>query len=221
MEHFNGLTPAEAERLALLVEELGEAAQAIGKILRHGYESRNPLIMNGPTNRESLEKEMADVFVAARMLFAAGDLRRVACSENEERKASSVCQYLHHQGLDVIPDLDTEIVRLKEERDRLATDVERLRADAERYRWRPMRTAPKDGTAVLVLLDGSDIPRGVRWISSPKDPRATAQFSAPGWYMTWDSTRINDFEGPHYWMHCPEDPDDETMAADKAQREPR
>lgn len=33
-DHFNGLTPAEAERLALLLEELGEAQQAIGKILR-------------------------------------------------------------------------------------------------------------------------------------------------------------------------------------------
>jgi hypothetical protein len=38
--NFNGLAPAETERLALLLEELGEAQQAIGKILRHGYESQ-------------------------------------------------------------------------------------------------------------------------------------------------------------------------------------
>lgn len=43
IQHFNGLTPAEAERLALLSEELGEAQQAIGKILRHGYDSSNPV----------------------------------------------------------------------------------------------------------------------------------------------------------------------------------
>jgi hypothetical protein len=42
MDHFNRLTPAEAERLALLLEELGEAQQIIGKILRHGYESYHP-----------------------------------------------------------------------------------------------------------------------------------------------------------------------------------
>ena len=42
MKHFNQLTPAEAERLALLLEELGEAQQAIGKILRHGYASTHP-----------------------------------------------------------------------------------------------------------------------------------------------------------------------------------
>lgn len=41
-EHFNGLTPAEAERLAMLSEECGEVIQIIGKILRHGYDSYHP-----------------------------------------------------------------------------------------------------------------------------------------------------------------------------------
>lgn len=36
----NKLNDAQSERLALLLEELGEAQQAIGKILRHGYQSR-------------------------------------------------------------------------------------------------------------------------------------------------------------------------------------
>src|SRR5579872_899269 len=36
------LTPAQIERLALLAEECGEVMQAVSKILRHGYESRNP-----------------------------------------------------------------------------------------------------------------------------------------------------------------------------------
>ena len=40
MEHFNGLTPAEAKRLALLAEECGEVLQAIGKVLRHGFGRR-------------------------------------------------------------------------------------------------------------------------------------------------------------------------------------
>lgn len=42
MKNFNGLSPAETERLALLSEEMGEVQQAIGKILRHGYESIHP-----------------------------------------------------------------------------------------------------------------------------------------------------------------------------------
>lgn len=97
MEHFNQLSPAEAERLALLGEELGETQQAIGKILRHGYESKNPFNPNGRTNREDLEKEIADVYVAARMMFNAGDIRRTACATHEEIKAETVKQYLHHQ----------------------------------------------------------------------------------------------------------------------------
>lgn len=62
MEHFNRLTPAEAERLALLAEECGEVIQAIGKVLRHGFESTHP--DGGPTNRESLERECGDVYHA-------------------------------------------------------------------------------------------------------------------------------------------------------------
>lgn len=98
MDHFNGLTPAQAERLALLAEELGESVQAIGKILRHGYESRNPFLKNGPTNRESLEKELADVYVAARMLFDAGDLSRLSCASHEEIKTDQLKLFLHHQA---------------------------------------------------------------------------------------------------------------------------
>ncbi|MFZ3117166.1 MAG: hypothetical protein WA159_02515 [Variovorax sp.] len=99
MQHFNQLTPAEAERLALLSEELGEAQQAIGKILRHGYESKNPLLPTSRTNRESLEKEVADVYVAARMMFNAGDIRRGACATHEEIKTEAVKQYMHHQAV--------------------------------------------------------------------------------------------------------------------------
>lgn len=97
--HFNKLSPAEAERLALLLEELGETSQAIGKILRHGYESRHPFVEygHGPTNRERLEKEIADVYVAIRMMFDSGDIRQLACAVHEERKTESVKKYLHHQ----------------------------------------------------------------------------------------------------------------------------
>jgi hypothetical protein len=61
--HFNGLSPAEAERLALLLEELGEAQQVIGKILRHGYESHHPENPDD-SNRALLEGELGDVMAA-------------------------------------------------------------------------------------------------------------------------------------------------------------
>lgn len=94
-DHFNRLSPEEAERLALLLEELGEAQQAIGKILRHGYGSRHP--DGGPTNREALEREMGDVLAALDLLVAAEDLDGgQAIVYHRRQKAGKVGKYLHH-----------------------------------------------------------------------------------------------------------------------------
>jgi NTP pyrophosphatase (non-canonical NTP hydrolase) len=95
-QNFNRLTPSEAERLALLAEEMGEAIQAVGKILRHGYESRHP--QGGPTNREALEKELGDVRHSMIRLCDSGDLSKAAIHEAAEQKAERVGAYLHHQG---------------------------------------------------------------------------------------------------------------------------
>ncbi len=75
--------------------------------------------------------------------------------------------------------------------------------DAIPHPWQRMTTAPKDGTAVLVLLCGSDIPNALRWLESCDDRgRETT-----GWHMTWDGHRITRADGPRYWMPIPEDPD--------------
>lgn len=99
MEHFNRLTPAEAERLALLAEECGEVIQAIGKVLRHGFESTHP--DGGPTNREALEREMGDVYHAMVRMWGTGDLDWNAVTQRADDKARSVVRYFHHQGHNV------------------------------------------------------------------------------------------------------------------------
>ena len=98
-EHFNGLTPAEAERLALLSEELGEAVLAIGKILRHGYESCDPRRPYGErqTNRRDLEDELGDVQAAVLMMTEAGDISASEISFAISRKIKSARPFLHHQ----------------------------------------------------------------------------------------------------------------------------
>ena len=73
--------------------------------------------------------------------------------------------------------------------------------------WQPMTTAPKDGSAVLVLLEGSDIPHAARWLSGPEDPSATDITVRPGWHLTWDGSPVPAHDGPRYWMRCPDDPD--------------
>lgn len=96
MNHFNKLTPAQAERLALLLEEMGEAQQMIGKILRHGYESSNPNT-KGPTNLQALERELGDVRAAMIILCNAGDLSKYMIHAQADEKQITWLRWSHHQ----------------------------------------------------------------------------------------------------------------------------
>ena len=97
VKHFNGLTPAEHERLALLLEELGEAQQAIGKILRHGYNSHDPTSSSHPGNRYDLAKECGDVMAEIGRLVEAGDISKGEVEKRATKRATSALQYCHHQ----------------------------------------------------------------------------------------------------------------------------
>lgn len=79
---------------------------------------------------------------------------------------------------------------------------------AQPVAWQPMRTAPKDGTAVLVLLEGSNIPYAVRWEegSGPLGGEA-------GWHMTWDGHHLSPYDGPRCWMACPAEPAEQPQQA--------
>lgn len=94
----NELTPAQLERLAFLSEEMGEAQQAIGKILRHGYESYNPVVDTGMTNRRELEREIGDVYAAIQVLGEVGDVNEHAVGRRMIEKKRSVMRWMHHQG---------------------------------------------------------------------------------------------------------------------------
>lgn len=100
--HFNKLTEAQAERLALLSEECGEVVQAIAKILRHGMDSVNPLLAvpddeNPVTNQMSLEKELGHVICAMQKLRHAGDLSESEIDRHADEKAGKIKRWLHHQ----------------------------------------------------------------------------------------------------------------------------
>lgn len=108
--HVNGLSNAALERLAVLVEECGESLQCIGKILRHGYDSTHP--NGGPTNRDMLERELADVTVAAELLYTKdengnSDLSADRVYLNVAEKLERVGEFLKYNAdlLDSIPDL--------------------------------------------------------------------------------------------------------------------
>lgn len=104
MSNFsNELTDAQAERLAILLEEMGEALQATGKILRHGYDSNNPNLprpadCGTPTgNRQDLEKELGHVMYAIDAMAAAKDINGRQVEHHLRGKAENIKPYLHHQ----------------------------------------------------------------------------------------------------------------------------
>lgn len=94
-KHFNGLTPAEAERLAMLAEEAGEIIQVVGKILRHGYESHHPLQPN-VSNRDLLTKEVADFEAVSIKMRSVGDFGAPGESRGEIWQRKLI--WTHHQG---------------------------------------------------------------------------------------------------------------------------
>ena len=93
-KHFNGLSPAEVERLALLIEECGEVTQAASKILRHGYESCHPA--SGIDNHTALESELGDLLFALGWLVGSGDIVRGRVDAAIRAKGDRVAPYLHH-----------------------------------------------------------------------------------------------------------------------------
>jgi hypothetical protein len=116
--------------------------------------------------------------------------------------------------------LRAEVARLKaalKKANEQAEHFERewyLRGDARTLnsiarQWQPMKTAPRDGSIVLVLLDGVDYPHPAYWLTGPDSQRAISNGNnAPGWRMALDAAPIADHDGPRYWMDCPDAPDD-------------
>ena len=94
-EHFNKLTPAKAERLSMLAEELSEAIQITMKIMRHGYESYNPNDPEFTSNDRLLTHEIADVLAVLQMMEKDFDQPSQSTIQNaRERKL----RYAHHQN---------------------------------------------------------------------------------------------------------------------------
>src|SRR5678815_2583316 len=94
-EHFNGLRPDEQERLALLMEECAEVIGIAGKILRHGYQSVNP-IKPGPNNRQLLTEELGHVLHAIDRMVEV-DVLQVHLQDARVLKAERIGRWLHHQ----------------------------------------------------------------------------------------------------------------------------
>lgn len=95
---FNGLSLAETERLDILIEELGEVLQAIGKIKRHGWKPTDHTTGIVYDNRGDLQTELGHVRNAMELMASKGDIDEMALVRAAVDKASRWGPYLHHQG---------------------------------------------------------------------------------------------------------------------------
>lgn len=95
-ESENSLSPAETERLAILMEEMAESIQVIGKILRHGYESYHPKDLSKTSNRALLSEEIGHVRFIVGEMCACGDISGFILQSAAEKKRHSILPYLHH-----------------------------------------------------------------------------------------------------------------------------
>ena len=99
VDPFNRLSPAEAERLSMLAEEAGEVVKAVGKILRHGYDSYNPDNPSKGTNRLQLEEELCDLIAVASAMIVDLDINISdhICSKQSLNRWMQKLKYAHHQ----------------------------------------------------------------------------------------------------------------------------
>jgi NTP pyrophosphatase (non-canonical NTP hydrolase) len=87
-------SPAQRERLAILMEECAEVQQVIGKILRHGWRNE------GHCNRIALEHELGDLQWIVSMLVANDDVNGPSVNRFSLLKPVKAQIYLHHAHVD-------------------------------------------------------------------------------------------------------------------------
>lgn len=94
---FNQLSPAEAERLAILAEECAEVIQVVGKVLRHGWHPTDHTTGIVYDNRAELEAELGHVRNIAALMDAREDIDEEKVLDAALAKADKWGCYLHHQ----------------------------------------------------------------------------------------------------------------------------
>jgi hypothetical protein len=90
-----GLTPGEIERLAILAEECGEIAQAVGKVLRFGWERRSPY--GGRQNRGALEREIGSLRAIVNLMLDVDDLRLTEVQAWQRAKRAGLAKWTLYQ----------------------------------------------------------------------------------------------------------------------------
>lgn len=93
---MNNLTKAEIERYAIMAEELAEAQQIVGKILRFGREATHPNDPSRP-NHVRLAEELGHVEAMIDMLTENEDISEYFKKKAYIHKRSKVLKWSYYQ----------------------------------------------------------------------------------------------------------------------------
>ena len=94
---YEGLSLAETERLIKLQEECAEVIQIAAKVLIYGYEEVNILELDGPNNKERLEKELGDVIYWIEQMYLNKDINEVNILNHADAKHCKAKKYTRYQ----------------------------------------------------------------------------------------------------------------------------
>ena len=93
-QHYNKLTPQQAELLSKLSEECAEVIHIVAKIQLHGLLSCHP--ETGRCNHELLHQELGDVQCVQNLLKKIGMVNVEQVAFNAEVKHGKLIPTLHH-----------------------------------------------------------------------------------------------------------------------------
>jgi hypothetical protein len=115
--HFNKLTEAELERLAILAEEASEVQKIVSKIIRHGYASFDPTASDMTSNRSYLQIELGDFLAILDMMVNEKDVDKCMIDDHKAGKERRSPDYLHHQKVknEEVQDIGEEQVGAKKD----------------------------------------------------------------------------------------------------------
>ncbi len=110
---------------------------------------------------------------------------------------------------EAIATLEADLATLRAQNAQLENDCNMLSLDRQElqerlagYEWQPIKTAPKDGTVILVSVESTDLVYTVEWRDEAED-EAFKDDLGIGWRLTWDGYFFPAYDQPTYWMHLP------------------
>lgn len=96
--HYNGLSAAQDERLAILMEECSEVIKAAAKIQRHGYDSVNPDDEEAGDNRHRLATEIGHLQSIVNRMARQLDYSVYESRSARDAKSNESGKWLRHQA---------------------------------------------------------------------------------------------------------------------------